>query len=162
MAVTELLGSITAAIPLAKALAGMRDDTLRMEAVNSLLSELNATHLTMSTLIAEKAEMQTLAIQQAQQIRQLEEELADTKRYALRELTRGVLVYRYEPADGDATPAHYACVHCWQDAKKRALLQAIHREHNGTAHEILRCYRCGAEIPDLPPPGPAVAVRPRT
>lgn len=139
--INEILGTLTSITPLAKGLIEIRDELKRREAVIELLSKLTDARLSMAALVEEHAALQARAVDLEREKRDLQAQIDESRRYVLDKLRPGQFVYRYQPPDGDATPAHYACPHCWNTAKKRSLLQQAEPAYG----PILHCHQCKAE-----------------
>ncbi|HKT28781.1 hypothetical protein [Dyella sp.] len=105
---------------LGEAMIGLRD----FNKVASIISEMNGQLLkaqdNLFTHNAQFAELQGKYFEACEEIRKLNEALAERGRYALFQLSPGVFVYRASEASGE--PQHYLCQPCF-DSGKKAVLQ---------------------------------------
>jgi len=78
-----------------------------------------------------------------QKLKTLEQWDAESKRYVLKEIGRGVFVYSLkETVDSGGEPPHNICPKCFQD-KRKSILQAVATSQYGTR---FKCFSCQSEI----------------
>jgi hypothetical protein len=138
------IGSLNAAIQVAKALIGVRD---------TAMIDAKVIELTDHLIEAQNSIMQSQAEQSAliKRVHDLEEELARIKaweeekqRYQLITPWNGFFVYALKESGKGAEPPHWICERCYQDRRKSLLHDST--KHDGRRINIVKCSRCGFDI----------------
>lgn len=125
---TQIAGSLTNATSLVKTIIAARDEAKRAAAVHELQSELADAYgklLSITVSAAKSAEEHQAVLREKRELeerlRAAETEKTDFERYALKQLSPGVLVYALRKDLETTEPFHYLCTHCRNEGKKSIL-----------------------------------------
>jgi hypothetical protein len=140
--IATTLGSLKAALDIAKSFIGVRDATVIQTKVFELQREILSAQ--QSALSAQQAQFSLL-----EKIGDLEKQIADMKawetekeRYQLTEVALRVFAYALKPKMGSVEPPHWICAACYQNGKK-SILQGFKSGQSGWTHS---CPVCHTEI----------------
>lgn len=122
--VTAAMSSISAAKTMGETLIGVRDFNQTAGIVSELNGELLKAQESLFTLSAQLLEMQQKEARTAQELRDLQESMAERARYSMHQLSQGVFVYRSNgvTAEGNGDPVHYLCQPCFDKGTKAVLV----------------------------------------
>lgn len=142
--IAQAASSLSSAVTLTKSFVGLRDEAQRLTAVNEMLTKLLEANNKLNAFAIADAQRTTEHQAVLSEKRNLEEELrrvkaekADFERYALHELSPGVLVYARGAGVEGTEPAHYLCARCRSEGKKSIL------QRGETAAQVFhRCPQC--------------------
>jgi hypothetical protein len=133
IAVAKGLKSAHDALTIAQAQSDILEKLLSLQ-VEALA--LNEKH---STLIAEKRELE-------KQLVEKDEWTLTKQQYRLLEISGGSFVYVSKEPDRPEQPLHWLCAHCFDNERKKSILQLARKSIDGLHHHM--CPSCKATIID--------------
>jgi len=141
-AIAGFAASVRTAVEITKAMKDLHDANLLQTKTFELTREIMA---------AQSYAMEAVAAQSAllERVRELEEKIAkletwdaEKKRYELKPLKEGVLVYALKAGMENGEHPHYICTNCYEDGQK-SILQ---KEHHDVGRVVMHvCHRCDSE-----------------
>lgn len=132
------------AMDIAKIIISSKTDNETKARVSELQSSMSVLHATYLSLQSQNEELSKLNNKLEKELAKINNFNKEAKRYEIRELCAGVVVYALKKDNANQEPMHYLCPNCYQERRK-SILQLHAKSYHGARYNCTN-PACKAEF----------------
>jgi hypothetical protein len=156
--ITSVISSAKAAYDIAKGIASLKAEVDRNESISNILEILLSVQKEALALQEQYQELLYDRNELRKQLDAIKDWDSIRSQYSLMEISEGSYVYAPNQAHKSPTPRHWICANCFDNQKRKSILQLAQKRTDCFLYE---CPSCGTHVKDrnnkLPPTKPRIA-----